>query len=68
MGERRSAYRALVGKPEERRLLERPSRRWKDSIKMEGELTFTVSNPKRILQCKLTADKRKLTRKHNRRN
>jgi hypothetical protein len=35
MGERRGAYRALVGKPEGRRPLERPRRRWEDNIKME---------------------------------
>jgi hypothetical protein len=35
MGERRGAYRALVGKPEGRRLLERPRRRWEDNIKMD---------------------------------
>jgi hypothetical protein len=34
MGERRGAYRALVGKPEGRRPLERPRRRWED-IKMD---------------------------------
>jgi hypothetical protein len=34
MGEKRSAYRALVGKPEGRRPLERPWRRWEDNIKM----------------------------------
>jgi hypothetical protein len=34
MGERRCAYKALVGKPEGRRLLERPRRRWEDNIKM----------------------------------
>jgi hypothetical protein len=34
MGERRGAYRALVGKPEGRRLLGRPRRRWED-IKMD---------------------------------
>jgi hypothetical protein len=34
MGERRGAYRALVGKPEGRRPLQRPRRRWKDNIKM----------------------------------
>jgi hypothetical protein len=34
MGERRDAYRALVGKPEGRRPLERPRRRWEDNIKM----------------------------------
>jgi hypothetical protein len=34
-GERRGAYRALVGKPEERRPLGRPRRRWEDNIKMD---------------------------------
>jgi hypothetical protein len=34
MGERRGAYRALVGKPEGRRPLGRPRRRWEDNIKM----------------------------------
>jgi hypothetical protein len=35
IGERRGAYRALVGKPEGRRPLERPRRRWEDNIKMD---------------------------------
>jgi hypothetical protein len=34
MGERRGAYRALVGKPEGRRPLGRPRHRWEDNIKM----------------------------------
>jgi hypothetical protein len=34
MGERRGAYRALMGKPEERRPLGRPRRRWEDNIKI----------------------------------
>jgi hypothetical protein len=34
MGERGGAYRALVGKPEGRRPLGRPRRRWEDNIKM----------------------------------
>jgi hypothetical protein len=34
MGERRGAYRALMGKPEGRRPLERPRRRLEDNIKM----------------------------------
>jgi hypothetical protein len=34
MGERRIAYRDLVGKPEGRRPLERPRRRCEDNIKM----------------------------------
>jgi hypothetical protein len=35
MGERRGAYRALVGKPEVRRPLGRPRRRWEDNIEMD---------------------------------
>jgi hypothetical protein len=35
MGERRVAYRVLVGKPEGRRPLGRPRRRWEDNIKMD---------------------------------
>jgi hypothetical protein len=35
MGERRGAYRALVGKPEGRRPLGRSRRRWEDNIKMD---------------------------------
>jgi hypothetical protein len=35
MGERKGACRALVGKPEGRRPLGRPRRRWEDNIKMD---------------------------------
>jgi hypothetical protein len=35
MGEKRNAYRTLVGKPEGKRPLERPRRRWVDNIKMD---------------------------------
>jgi hypothetical protein len=35
MGERRGAYRALVGKPEGSRPLGKPRRRWEDNIKMD---------------------------------
>jgi hypothetical protein len=35
MEERRGAYRALVGKPEGRRPLGRPRRRWEDNIRMD---------------------------------
>jgi hypothetical protein len=35
MDEGRVAYRILVGRPEERRPLERPRRRWKDKIKID---------------------------------
>ena len=35
MGERRGVYRVLVGKPEGKRPVGRPRRRWEDNIKME---------------------------------
>jgi hypothetical protein len=35
MGEDRGVYRVLVGKPEGKRPLGRPRRRWEDNIKMD---------------------------------
>jgi hypothetical protein len=35
MGEKRGAYRILVGRPEGRRPLGRPRCRWEDNIKMD---------------------------------
>jgi len=35
MGEGRSIYRVLAGKPEEKIPLERPRHRWEDNIKMD---------------------------------
>ena len=35
MGKGRGMYRVLMGKPEEKRLLGRPRRRWEDNIKMD---------------------------------
>ena len=35
IGESRDAYRVLIGKPEGRRPLGSPRRRWKDNIKMD---------------------------------
>jgi hypothetical protein len=35
MRAKRNAYRILVGKPEENRLLGRPRRRWVDNIKID---------------------------------
>jgi hypothetical protein len=38
-GEKRNAYRLLVGKPEGKRPLGRPKRRWVDNIRMDlGEV------------------------------
>jgi hypothetical protein len=45
MGERRGAYRFLVGRPECKRPLGRPRRRWKDNIKMDlGEIGINGVN------------------------
>jgi hypothetical protein len=35
MGERRGVYRVLVGKPDGKRPLGRPRRRWEDNIKID---------------------------------
>jgi hypothetical protein len=35
MGEKRNVYRLLVGKPEGKRPLRRPRRRWMDNIKLD---------------------------------
>jgi len=35
MGERKGVYRVWVGKPEGKRRLGRPRRRWEDNIKMD---------------------------------
>ena len=35
MGERTGVFRALVGKPEGKRSLGRPRRRWEDNIKID---------------------------------
>jgi hypothetical protein len=37
MGEERGVHRVLVGKPEGKRPLGRPRRRWEDNIKMDVE-------------------------------
>jgi hypothetical protein len=36
MGEIRKAYNTLVGKPEAKRILGRPRRRWEDKIRMDS--------------------------------
>jgi hypothetical protein len=41
MGEKRNAYRLLVGKPEGKKPLGRPRRRWVDNIRMDlGEVRW----------------------------
>jgi hypothetical protein len=35
MGQKRNAYRIFVGKPEGKKPLERPRRRWVDNIKID---------------------------------
>ena len=37
MGDRRGAYRVLVGKPEEKRLLGRPKRRWEYNVNIDQQ-------------------------------
>jgi hypothetical protein len=45
MGEGRGVYRILVGRPESKRPLGRPRRRWKDNIKMDlREIGFVGAN------------------------
>jgi hypothetical protein len=45
MGEVRGAYNILVGRPEGRRPLGRPRRRWEDNIKMDlGKIGFGDAN------------------------
>jgi hypothetical protein len=45
MGEGRGAYRVLVGRPEGKKPLERPRRRWEDNIKTDlGEIGIDGAN------------------------
>jgi hypothetical protein len=45
MGDKRNAYRLLVGKPEGKRPLGRPRRRWMDNIEMDiGEVGWRDVN------------------------
>jgi hypothetical protein len=43
MGEKRNAYRIMLGRPEGNRPLGKPRRRWEDNIKMDlGEIEWGV--------------------------
>jgi hypothetical protein len=54
MGEGIGAYRVLVGRPEGKRPLGRPGRRWKDNIKMDlGEVGIDGANWIRLAQDKV---------------
>jgi hypothetical protein len=51
MGEGRGVYRVLIGRPEGKRQLGRPRRRWEDNIKMEfREIGMDGANRIRLAQ------------------
>jgi hypothetical protein len=51
MGEERGAYRVLVGRPEGKRPLGRPRRRWEDKFKMDlREIGIDGANSIRLAQ------------------
>jgi hypothetical protein len=51
MEEGRGAYRVLIGRPEGKRPLGRPRRRWEDNIKMDlGEIEIDGANWIRMAQ------------------
>jgi hypothetical protein len=45
MGESRGVYRVLVGKPEGKRPLGRPRRKWEENIKMDLQEVGQVEGP-----------------------
>jgi hypothetical protein len=54
MGEGRRVYKVLVGRPEEKRPLGRPRRRWEDNIKMDlKEIGIDVTNWIRLAQVRV---------------
>jgi hypothetical protein len=54
MGEGRGVYRVLVGRPEGKRPLGRPKRRWEDNIKMDlREMGIDGANCIRLAQDKV---------------
>jgi hypothetical protein len=51
MGEGRVVYRVLVGRPEGKRPLGRPRRRWEDNIKLDrGEIRIDGNNWMQLAQ------------------
>jgi hypothetical protein len=53
MGEVRAVYRVLVGRPEGKRPLGRPRRRWEDNIKMDlRETGIDVANCIQLALCR----------------
>jgi hypothetical protein len=63
VGEKRNAYRLLVGKPKGKRPLGRPRRRWVDNIRMDlgevgrGDMDWTLVNSVLNLRVPLNAEK-----------
>jgi hypothetical protein len=54
MGKGRGVYRFLVGRPEEKRPLGRPTRRWEDNIKMDlREIGIAGANWIQLVQDKV---------------
>jgi hypothetical protein len=51
MGKRRGVYRVLVRKPEGKRQLGRPNRRWVDNIKMDLQAVLCPLQAKYIVYC-----------------
>jgi hypothetical protein len=48
MGEKRNGYRILVGKPEGKRQLGRPRRRWVDNIKIDFRKLYLNVQGRRV--------------------
>jgi hypothetical protein len=46
MGEEKNVYKILMGKPEEKRPLGRPRRRWEDGIRMNKVMNLRVLAPR----------------------